>query len=207
MPLPIRTVLKSAIFAPVTCWIRFWGIRGGEIDPNKYEWIGNMASDTDLCSFWYTSGVHSFEDLKNKQVIVGASGTGSHDYTFPNAINYILHTQMKIILGYKGIADRIFATERGEFQGNCGITASSILSQVSATSRRWKTHSNCSERAPPIPGAAQRSSHPVICHDRQPKTHPHGYLQSDGHRARLCGTSGNSEGPGRRFYARPSCRR
>ena len=103
-------------------------IRGGEIDPNKYEWIGNVASDTDVCSFWYTSGVHSFEDLKTKQVLVGASGTGSQGYDFPNAMNYTLHTQMKIITGYKGIADRILAMQQGELQGACGINASTITS-------------------------------------------------------------------------------
>lgn len=103
-------------------------IRGGEIDPNKYEWIGNIASDTDVCSFWYTSGVRSFEDLKTRQVLVGASGTGSQGYDFPSAMNYTLHTQMKLITGYKGIADRILAMQQGELQGACGINASSITS-------------------------------------------------------------------------------
>jgi tripartite-type tricarboxylate transporter receptor subunit TctC len=103
-------------------------IRGGEIDPNKYEWIGNMTTDTDLCSFWYTSGVHSFEDLKNKQVVVGAAGTGSQGYSFPQVINYALHTQMKIIPGYKGTADRILAMQQGELQGGCGMNASTITS-------------------------------------------------------------------------------
>jgi tripartite-type tricarboxylate transporter receptor subunit TctC len=106
-------------------------MRGGEIDPNKYQWIGNMASDTDLCSFWYTAGVHSFEDLTNKEVIVGSSGEGAQNYAFPNAFNHILHTKMKIIVGYKGVPDRILATERGELQGNCGMSSSSIISQYS----------------------------------------------------------------------------
>ena len=101
-------------------------IRGGQIDPNKYEWIGNMTTDTDVCSFWHTSGVHSFEDLKKKQVLVGASGTASHGYSFPHAINYLLHTKMKIIPGYKGIADRVVAMEQGELQGGCGLNASTI---------------------------------------------------------------------------------
>jgi tripartite-type tricarboxylate transporter receptor subunit TctC len=101
-------------------------IRGGQIDPNKYEWIGNMTSDTDLCTFWYNAGVHSFADLKEKQVLVGASGTGSHGFSFPNAINYVLDTKMKIIPGYKGIADRVVAMEQGELQGNCGLNSSTI---------------------------------------------------------------------------------
>jgi tripartite-type tricarboxylate transporter receptor subunit TctC len=107
------------------------GIRGQEIDPNKYEWIGNVASDTDVCSFWHTAGVRSFQDLKDKQILVGASGTGSQGYDFPNAINYALHTKMKIITGYKGIADRVLAMQQGELQGACGINGASVVSLYS----------------------------------------------------------------------------
>lgn len=103
-------------------------VRGGEIDPNKYVWIGNMASDTDLCTFAKTAGVRSFDDLKTKQVLIGASGTGSQGYSFPNAMNVVLHTQMKIIPGYKGTADRILAVQQGELQGNCGMNASTVTS-------------------------------------------------------------------------------
>jgi tripartite-type tricarboxylate transporter receptor subunit TctC len=103
-------------------------IRGGEIDPTKYEWIGSLASDTDVCSFWHTAGVHSFEDLRKKEVVVGASGKSAQNYSFTNAINNVLGTKMKIVLGYKGAADRILALERGELQGNCGINGSTLAS-------------------------------------------------------------------------------
>ncbi len=103
------------------------GIRGPEINPTAYEWIGNMASDTDLCSYWHTAGVKTFEDLKTKEILVGGSGKGAQNYSFPNAINSVLGTKMKIILGYKGMGDRILALERGELQGNCGINSSSMM--------------------------------------------------------------------------------
>lgn len=105
------------------------GIRGREIDPNEYEWIGSMESDTDLCSFWYTAGVHSFDDLLNKDVIVGASGEGAQNYSFPTALNHVLHTRMKIIVGYEGVADRMLATERAELQGNCGMNSSTVTTK------------------------------------------------------------------------------
>ena len=103
-------------------------IRGGDIDPNKYEWIGNMASDTDICSFWHTSGVKSFDDLKKKEILIGGSGKGGQNYSFPMSINKVLGTKMKIILGYKGMGDRLLALEHGELQGNCGMNASSLNS-------------------------------------------------------------------------------
>lgn len=104
------------------------GIRGQDIDPAKYEWIGSLASDTDVCSFWHTAGITTFDDLRNKEVTIGASGKGSQGYIMPNTINRVLGTKMKIIVGYKGAADRIIALERGELQGNCGINGSTLTS-------------------------------------------------------------------------------
>lgn len=104
----------------------FLGIRGADIDPNKFEWVGSMSSDTDVCLFWHTAGVRTMEDMKNKETLIGATGKGGQNYSFPMAINNILGTKMKIILGYKGMGDRLLATERGEIQGNCGINGSSI---------------------------------------------------------------------------------
>ena len=104
------------------------GIRGAEVSMADYNWLGSMGSDTDICSFWHTAGVKTLDDLRNKEIIVGASGKGAQAYSFANAINQILGTKMKIVLGYKGTQDRFLALERGELQGNCGIYASSIAS-------------------------------------------------------------------------------
>jgi tripartite-type tricarboxylate transporter receptor subunit TctC len=103
------------------------GIRG-KMDPSTFEWVGNMTGDTDVCSFSPTAGIHKFDDLRKKEVIVGASGKGAQNFSFPNAINHILGTKMKIVLGYKGASDRVLAVERGELQGNCGINASTLTS-------------------------------------------------------------------------------
>ena len=42
---------------------------------------------------------------------------------FANAMNVVLHTQMKIISGIQGgtVIDWIFALQQGELQGNCGM--------------------------------------------------------------------------------------
>jgi tripartite-type tricarboxylate transporter receptor subunit TctC len=104
------------------------GVRASDFQPDKYEWVGNMAGDTDVCAFWETSGVRSFNDLLQKETLVGASGVGSQAYIFPNVINRVLGTKMKIISGYQGTGDRILAAERGELQGNCGLNGSTAIS-------------------------------------------------------------------------------
>ncbi len=101
-------------------------IRGAEVDPTRYEWLSNISGDADVCSFWHTAGVRSVEDLRSRETLVGASGAGSLGFNFPSAINYTLQTRMKIITGYKGVADRILAMQQGELQGACGIYASQL---------------------------------------------------------------------------------
>lgn len=101
-------------------------IRGGDIDPTRFAWVGNMAGDSDVCVFSKASGIHTLDDLRARETIIGSTGKGGQNYTFPNAINYVLGTKMKIILGYKGLGDRILAMERGEIEGACGINASSL---------------------------------------------------------------------------------
>ena len=97
-----------------------------------------MAGDTDVCSFSPAAGVKTFDDLLKKQVLVGASGKGAQAYSFPNAINRVLGTKMKIILGYKGAGDRILAVERGELQGNCGINGSTLSSSYGQLLKQGK---------------------------------------------------------------------
>ena len=103
------------------------GLRGEEIDPNKYVWIGSMASDTDVCAFWHTSGIKTFDDMLNKPTKIGSTARGAQAFSFPNSINSVLGTKMDIINGYKGTNDRALAMERGELSGMCGLNGSTLI--------------------------------------------------------------------------------
>lgn len=106
------------------------GIRGMEFKPDKFVWIGSMASDTDVCMFWHKSGIRSFADLLTKKARIGGTGKGAQAFMFPNAINNVLGTKMNIILGYKGTSDRILAVEQGELEGSCGINGYTFVSRL-----------------------------------------------------------------------------
>lgn len=106
------------------------GIRGMEFKPDKFNWLGSMASDTDVCMFWHKSGIRTFEDLIKKKPRIGGTGKGAQSFMFPNAINSVLGTKMNIILGYKGTATRILAVEQGELEGSCGINGYTFVSRL-----------------------------------------------------------------------------
>jgi tripartite-type tricarboxylate transporter receptor subunit TctC len=83
-----------------------------------------------ICAFSDTSRIHTIDDLRARETIVGSTGKGGDNYSMPNTLNYVLGTKMKIILGYQGTGDRVLATQRGELDGLCGINASSLSTQA-----------------------------------------------------------------------------
>ena len=93
---------------------------GGNVkfDINQMNWIGTPMQDPEVLWVYGTAPVHTFADLKNVPIIVGATANGADNYTLPLILNQLLGTQLKIVPGYKGQNDVFAAAERGEVQGN-----------------------------------------------------------------------------------------
>ena len=66
---------------------------------------------------------------------VGGTGASADTDQFPRVLNGVLGTKMKIVSGYPGGNDVVLAMERGELQGRCGWSWSS----VKATHGAWIT--------------------------------------------------------------------
>jgi tripartite-type tricarboxylate transporter receptor subunit TctC len=60
------------------------------------------------------SGIKSFEDARQKQYNVGASGGGSTTVLFPTSLNAYAGAKFKLVRGYSGTTDIVLAMERGE---------------------------------------------------------------------------------------------
>ena len=82
-------------------------------DTTKLIYIGNANVDNNTLVTWYTSGIKTIDDAKKKQVVVGATG-GSTSSQYPKAMNALLGTKFKIIIGYPGGNDINLALEKGE---------------------------------------------------------------------------------------------
>jgi tripartite-type tricarboxylate transporter receptor subunit TctC len=101
---------------------------GIEFEATEFSWIGSANDEVSICVSWHTSGVSAFTDLMKKELIVGAAGAGSDDDQFPRVINGLLGTKMRVVSGYPGGNDVILAMERGEVNGRCGWSWSSVKS-------------------------------------------------------------------------------
>ena len=83
------------------------------IDVTTLNWIGNPIASNNTTVAWYTSGIRTIEDAKTQEVSVGATGASTSSQ-YPRAMNALLGTKFKVIIGYPGANDINLAMERGE---------------------------------------------------------------------------------------------
>jgi tripartite-type tricarboxylate transporter receptor subunit TctC len=101
-------------------------------DVTKLIYIGNPARENNVTAAWHTSGVKTLQDAMEREVTAGATG-GSTSSQYPKAMNAILGTKFKIILGYPGGNDINLALERGEV----AVRGSNSWQSFKATRPDW----------------------------------------------------------------------
>jgi tripartite-type tricarboxylate transporter receptor subunit TctC len=116
----IGAISRGAAFDPLL------NENGAKYDASKFSWIGSANNEVSLCVALQSSGITKFEDLFAKPLTIGSTGAGDDTYQFPTVINAVLGTKLKIVTGYPGGNDVSLALERGEVQGRCGWSLSSI---------------------------------------------------------------------------------
>jgi tripartite-type tricarboxylate transporter receptor subunit TctC len=104
-----------------------------QFDGTKYTWIGSMNNEVSICVAWETAGIKTFDDLLTKELVVGGTSSSADTDQFPKIVNGVLGTKFKIISGYPGGNEVGLAMERGEVQGRCGWSWSSVKS----THQKW----------------------------------------------------------------------
>jgi tripartite-type tricarboxylate transporter receptor subunit TctC len=109
------------------------GNKRAQFDGTKFNWLGSANNEVSVCVSWHTAGVDKFTDLLNRELVVGGTGASADTDQFPKITNGVLGTRFKIVTGYPGGNDINLAMERGEVQGRCGWSWSS----VKATHRSW----------------------------------------------------------------------
>ena len=116
------TVARGAAFDPLL------GNKAAQFDASKFSWVGSANDEVSVCVAWNTSGVTKIEDTFEKELVVGGTGPSADTDQFPRIVNGVLGTKMKIVTGYPGGNDVSLAMERGEVQGRCGWSWSSVIS-------------------------------------------------------------------------------
>jgi tripartite-type tricarboxylate transporter receptor subunit TctC len=102
------------------------GASATQYDARRYTWIGSVSDQVSLCATWHTSKVKSWSDMLKTDFTVGGEGSGSDPDMFATMIRSIFGVKVRLVSGYPGGNEINLAMERGEVDGRCGWSWSSI---------------------------------------------------------------------------------
>lgn len=102
-----------------------------QFDSRQYNWLGSANQLTSTCVSHVSSGIKSLQEAKEKELLVGSTGSASSSTQMVAAfMNSLTGTKFKIIRGYPSTSSVFLAMERGEVGGLCGIGWDSLQTQV-----------------------------------------------------------------------------
>jgi len=95
---------------------------GVQYDPQKLNWLGSPASEVSTVIAWHTTPFKTVDDLKAREMVVAATGTGADSAVFPYVLNGVMGTRFKVVIGYPGATETMLAIERGEADGSAAVS-------------------------------------------------------------------------------------
>src|SRR5262245_7156802 len=107
---------------------------GIEFDTRQFRWIGNTTSSPNVVNSWHTSGITKIEDVKTKELVVGAP-KGTAGVVYPTLLTKLAGMKFKIVTGYPGGNEVNIAMERGEVLGR----GSNSWASWKSTKPQWLT--------------------------------------------------------------------
>jgi tripartite-type tricarboxylate transporter receptor subunit TctC len=102
---------------------------GQRFDATKFTWIGSVTDEPSICAFSRSSGIGSWQDMKTKPFKVGGAGATADDEIYANVLRNMFHLPLRVVSGYPGRAETVLSIQRGEIDGLCGWSWSSLMSR------------------------------------------------------------------------------
>jgi len=90
---------------------------GVRFESGKINWIGSTNRETQTMYVWHTVPIKTLDDLRTKEMLVGAQAPGSTQYDYPMLGKTLFDQKYKVVTGYKSTSDINLAMERGEVHG------------------------------------------------------------------------------------------
>jgi tripartite-type tricarboxylate transporter receptor subunit TctC len=117
----IGTFSRSQGIAPL--------IDKAEFDSTKFAWLGSVTDEVSLCVTRHDAPVKTFSELLVTPATFGGEGAGSDPNIFALLYRNVFGAKIKIVTGYPGTNEIQLAAERGEVDGLCGLSWSTLKSR------------------------------------------------------------------------------
>jgi tripartite-type tricarboxylate transporter receptor subunit TctC len=103
-----------------------FGNPGAHYDAQQFNWLGSIGKLENVCATWHSSPVKTIGDARAREVIVAAAGATSNTAIVPKMLNALIGTRFKVVSGYDSNSGLTMAVERGEAEGICGLSWSTM---------------------------------------------------------------------------------
>ncbi len=107
-----------------------FGNPAAKFDGRQFSWLGSISSEVSIRAAWHTTGVTSFQQVQDRELIIGGSSAGADSIVFPSVLNAVFGAKFRIIPGYLDGDVVALAMERGELQGRCGWSWSAVRTRT-----------------------------------------------------------------------------
>jgi tripartite-type tricarboxylate transporter receptor subunit TctC len=104
-------------------------LASAHFDGRRFTWLGSVTTDVSVCIAWAASGIRSWDDMTLRPFVAGGEAAGSDPNYFALMFKNLLGARIKLVSGYPGTNDITLAMERGEVDGLCGISWSTVKSR------------------------------------------------------------------------------
>jgi len=121
--------LVVAVLAPEAAFKPLYGDPAALFDPVKLNWIGNMDESIATCAVSERSGIKRVEELLTREARFGATGVAAPTSELTYGLINFMGARIKVVQGYRGSAELRIALNRGEIDGACGPSVSTLKTQ------------------------------------------------------------------------------
>src|SRR6266571_3854332 len=97
-----------------------------EFDSRKFTWLGSITDDNTTCVTWNSSPIKTWDDFLSKPSKLGGLGADSDPDIWALLYKNVFGAKVQLVSGYPGTNDVVLAMERGEVDGLCGLSWSTI---------------------------------------------------------------------------------
>jgi tripartite-type tricarboxylate transporter receptor subunit TctC len=103
-----------------------FGEQAARFDGQRFGWLGSIGKLENICVTWKGSPITRIEQARTREITVSATGATGNSAIMPRIANQLLGTKFKVIGGYSEGAGQTLALERGEVDGICGLSYSTL---------------------------------------------------------------------------------
>src|SRR5271166_2550129 len=114
-----RTMVTTPLLAPANA----------QFEATKFTWLGSITNEVSTCVTWHTSPVKEWSDSLEKPITMGGEGTGADPDVYALLYRHVFGAKWRLVTGYQGTNDTMLAMERGEVDGLCGLSWSTLKSR------------------------------------------------------------------------------